>query len=254
MAGGDGRLAGQVAIVTGGGSGIGAAVARGLAAEGAAVVVADLAGEAAEATAGAITAGGGRALAVPTDVSEAASVQALAARAEFTLGPADILVHCAGITRYDDVLEMTPETWDRVIGINLRGTFLMTQAVLRQMVPRRRGRVVLFASQRGVDGQWRASHYAASKGGVLAFMKSVALEMAPHGITVNAIAPGTTDTPMWRGTKSDEEIARQREIINLGAPEDAVGLVLMLVGDDGRLVSGQLLMRQIFLGRDQRRL
>ena len=249
MAATGGRLAGQVAIVTGGGSGIGAAVCRGLAAEGASVVVADLVAEGAERTAAEVLDAGGQALAVPTDVTEPASVQALVERAVATFGAVDVLVHCAGITRYDDILEASVEAWDRVIAVNLRGTFLVTQAVLRHMAPRRRGRVVLFASQRGVDGQARGSHYAASKGGVIAFTKSVALEMAPYGITVNAIAPGTTDTPMWRGTKSIEEIERLRQTIPLGAPEDAVGLVMMLVSEDARLLTGHLLMRQVRMGR-----
>src|SRR5581483_5169299 len=194
-------LVGQTVIVTGGGSGIGRAVARALGEAGATVVVADLASEQAEAAAAEIAAGGSRALAVPTDVADPASVQRLVEQAIASYGTVDALVHCAGITHYDDVLEMPVETWDRIIAVNLRGTFLCTQAVLRQMVPRRQGRVVLFASQRGVDGQARGSHYAASKGGVIAFMRSVAHEMAPHGITVNAVAPGTTNTAMWRGTK-----------------------------------------------------
>lgn len=157
----------------------------------------------------------------------------------------DALVHCAGITRYDDVLEMPVETWDRIIAVNLRGTFLCTQAVLRQMVPRRQGRIVLFASQRGVDGQVRGSHYAASKGGVIAFMRSVAQEMAPHGIAVNAVAPGTTNTAMWRGTKSAAEIERELQSGRIGAPEEAIGMVLMLLGDDARRVTGQLIMRRV---------
>ena len=202
MAATSGRLAGQTAIVTGGGSGIGAAICRGLAAEGAAVVVADVSAEGAAATAADITGAGGRALAVPTDVSDPASVQRLVERALAEFDAVDILVNDAGITRYDDILEMSVEAWDRVLGVNLRGMFLCTQAVLRHMVPRRRGRIVNLASQRGLDGQARAAHYAASKGGVIAFTRSVALEMEPHGITVNAIAPGRTDTSMWRGTKS----------------------------------------------------
>jgi NAD(P)-dependent dehydrogenase (short-subunit alcohol dehydrogenase family) len=238
-------LAGQTVIVTGGGNGIGRAVARALGGAGAALVVADLASEQAEAAAAEIAAAGGRALAVPTDVADPASVQRLVEQAIASYGAVDALVHCAGITRYDDVLEMPVETWDRIIAVNLRGTFLCTQAVLRQMVPRRQGRVVLFASQRGVDGQVRGSHYAASKGGVIAFMRSVAHEMAPHGITVNAVAPGTTNTAMWRGTKSAAEIDRELETGRTGEPEEAVGMVLMLLGDDARRVTGQLIMRRV---------
>jgi NAD(P)-dependent dehydrogenase (short-subunit alcohol dehydrogenase family) len=238
-------LAGQTVIVTGGGSGIGRAVARALGGAGAAVVVADLASEQAEAAAAEIAAAGGRALAVLTDVADPASVQRLVEQAVASYNAIDALVHCAGITRYDDVLEMPVETWDRIIAVNLRGTFLCTQAVLRQMVPRREGRVVLFASQRGVDGQVRGSHYAASKGGVIAFMRSVAHEMAPHGIAVNAVAPGTTNTAMWRGTKSAAEIDRELETGRIGEPEEAVGMVLMLLGDDARRVTGQLIMRRV---------
>jgi NAD(P)-dependent dehydrogenase (short-subunit alcohol dehydrogenase family) len=248
MAATSGRLVGQAAIVTGGGNGIGAAVCRGLSAEGAAVVVADLAADSAAATADAITAAGGRALAVPVDVSDPASVQALVARSVAAFDAVDILVNCAGITRYDSILDLPVEVWDRVLAVNLRGTFLCTQAVLRHMVPRRHGRVVNFASARGVEGQARGSHYAASKGGVIAFTKSVALEMAPYGITVNAVAPGTTDTAMWRGTKSPEEIDRLRQSLPLHAAEDAVGLVLMLVCDDARTLSGHLLLRGIRMG------
>jgi 3-oxoacyl-[acyl-carrier protein] reductase len=175
-------------------------------------------------------------------------VQALVERAVAEYGALDALVHCAGITRYDDILDMPVEHWDRVIGVNLRGTFLVTQAVLRQMVPRRRGRVVLFASQRGVDGQARGAHYAASKGGVIAFMRSAAEEMAPHGIAVNAVAPGTTNTPMWRGTKSDEEIARLLATGRIGEPDEAVGMVLMLLADEAR-VTGQLIIRHTRLSR-----
>lgn len=248
MAATGGRLAGQTAIVTGGGSGIGAAVCRGLAAEGAAVVVADLAPKGAAATVAAITDAGGRAVALAVDVSDPASVQALVERAVAACDAVDILVNCAAVTRYDSILDLPVEAWDRVMAVNLRGTFLCTQAVLRHMVPRRRGRVVNFASARGVEGQARGSHYAASKGGVIAFTKSVALEMAPHGITVNAIAPGTTDTAMWRGTKSDEDVARLRQTLPLHTAEDAVGLVLMLVGDDARSLTGHLLLRGIRMG------
>jgi NAD(P)-dependent dehydrogenase (short-subunit alcohol dehydrogenase family) len=238
-------LAGQTVIVTGGGSGIGRAVARALGEAGATVVVADLASEQAEAAAAEIAAAGGRALAVPTDVADPASVQRLVDRTVASYGAIDALVHCAGITRYDDVLEMPVETWDSIIAVNLRGTFLCTQAVLRHMVPRRQGRVALFASQRGVDGQVRGSHYAASKGGVIAFMRSVAHEMAPYGIAVNAVAPGTTNTAMWRGTKSAAEIDRELETGRIGEPEEAVGMVLMLLGDDARRVTGQLIMRRV---------
>jgi NAD(P)-dependent dehydrogenase (short-subunit alcohol dehydrogenase family) len=116
------------------------------------------------------------------------------------------------------------------------------------MVPRQKGRVVLFASQRGVDGQVHGAHYAASKGGVIAFMRSVADEMAPHGITVNAVAPGTTNTPMWRGTKSQEEIDRLLETGRIGEPDEAIGMVLMLLADEAR-VTGQLIIRHARLAR-----
>jgi 2-hydroxycyclohexanecarboxyl-CoA dehydrogenase len=242
------RFAGQTAIVTGGGSGIGQALARTLGAEGAAVVVADVAADAAEATAAAIRDEGGRVLAVPTDVADPAGARGLVDRAVAEYGAVDALVHCAGITRYDDILEMPVETWDRVIAVNLRGTFLVTQAALRQMVPRRRGRIVLFASERGLAGQVRAAHYGASKGGVIAFMRSVAEEMAPHGITVNAVAPGITNTPMWRGTKTAEEIDRLLATGRIGEPEEALGMVLMLLGEDAR-ITGQLLVRHVRLAR-----
>jgi 3-oxoacyl-[acyl-carrier protein] reductase len=241
-------LAGQAAIVTGGGSGIGQVICEALGAAGAAVVVADLDAARAAATAAAIRGGGGRAVAVPTDVADPGSAQQLVARAVAEYGAVDALVHCAGITRYDDVLEMPVEHWDRLIAVNLRGTFLVTQVVLRHMVPRRQGRVVLFASQRGVDGQVNGAHYAASKGGVIAFMRSVADEMAPHGITVNAVAPGTTNTPMWRGTKSQEEIDRLLETGRIGEPDEAIGMVLMLLGDEAR-VTGQLIIRHARLAR-----
>jgi 2-hydroxycyclohexanecarboxyl-CoA dehydrogenase len=241
-------LTGQAAIVTGGGSGIGQVICKALGAAGAAVVVADLDAARAEETAAAVRGRGGRAVAVATDVADPASAQQLVARAVAEYGAVDALVHCAGITRYDDVLEMPVEHWDRLIAVNLRGTFLVTQAVLRQMVPRQKGRVVLFASQRGVDGQVHGAHYAASKGGVIAFMRSVADEMAPHGITVNAVAPGTTNTPMWRGTKSQEEIDRLLETGRIGEPDEAIGMVLMLLADEAR-VTGQLIIRHARLAR-----
>ena len=224
-------LQGQVALVTGGGSGIGRASARALAREGARVVVADRNVEGAEAVREAIEQSGGSALAVAVDVADPQSVQALVDRTLATYGQIDVLVNCAGIAPRKPVIEMTDEEWRQVIAVNLDGTFYVSRAVARPMVERGSGTLILIASDRGIYGLAGGAHYSSSKAGVIAFTKSLALELGPNGVTVNAINPGTTDTPLARGTLTDDEWQKrwtQDPLGRLSLPEDIAEIVLFL--------------------------
>ena len=132
------------------------------------------------------------------EIGESASVQTMVDRTLARYAAIDILVHCAGVSPRKNVVDMTDDDWHRVIAINLDGTMYASRAVARHMLPRKSGTMILIASDRGLLGQSAKSAYAASKGGVIAYMRSLALELAPHTITVNAINPGTTDTPLVR--------------------------------------------------------
>lgn len=237
-------LSGRVAIVTGGSRGIGRATAERLAASGATVVV-NYRGNAAaaEATVAAITAAGGKALAVQGDVSQPADVEHLVKTALEQFGRIDILVNNAGITRDNLLLRMKESDFDEVIATNLRGVFLCTRAVLRPMTKQRFGRVINITSVIGLIGNAGQANYAAAKAGIIGFTKSTAREMASRGITVNAIAPGFIETEMTDALNEEtrKAILATIPLGRFGQPAEVAGLICFLASDAGAYISGQTL-------------
>lgn len=234
----------QVVIVTGGAGGIGSAICRALAQDGMKVLVADFAEAAGKSLAEEIERAGGDALFEKVDVGDKASVGRMVESALARCSRIDFLINGAGVMSRIPVQDMPEEEWDRIIRINLKGTFLCSQAVARHMVQRKAGRIVCVASGRGVAGQARAAHYAASKAGVIAFTKSLAMELAPHNVTVNAIAPGATDTPMARAGVSSDEEWKKREAVpplmgGLTTKEEIVGLIRYLLSEPAKYLTGQ---------------
>ena len=239
-----GSLDGKVAIVTGAGSGIGRAIAIGLAGEGAAVVVADVNAEAAGDVAMHIAA---RALPVECDVSDTSQVNSMVDAAVKQLGRIDILVNNAGRAVGGPVAKMTDEDWDSLFDTNLRGTFLCTRAVLQHMIPQQSGVIVNTASGLGMRAQAYTAAYGASKAAVIHFTRIVASEVARYGIRVNAFTPGVTDTPLWRQFRSEEDVAEAFRLGQVGMPDDLVPTVLWLCGDAGSKITGVTINREIHL-------
>src|SRR5207247_3932090 len=200
------QLKGKVAIVTGGGSGIGRAIGVGLAGEGASVVVADIDSNSADAVAAELEELGSYALAATVDVSKSDQVDALVEAPVERFGRLDILINNAGRAARGFVSEMPDEAWDSVISVNLRGTFLCSRAALQHMIPQRSGRIINTASGLGIRGSPGGAVYGASKAAIINFTKWLEQEVARYGITVKAIAPGVKDTPLWRGFASDADI------------------------------------------------
>ncbi len=233
----------QVIVVTGGAGGIGSEICRCLATDGLKVAVSDYAKEAAEQVAADIRQAGGDAIAVKVDVGSKDSVAEMIKQVLAHYGRLDILFNGAGVMTRIPVVELPEEEWDRILRINLKGTFLCSQAAAKHMIPKKQGRIINIASGRGVAGQARAAHYAASKAGVIAFTKSLAVELAPYDITVNAICPGATDTPMSRAGSTPEEF-KKREAVpplmdGLTRKEEIVGLIRYLLSDATQYVTGQ---------------
>jgi NAD(P)-dependent dehydrogenase (short-subunit alcohol dehydrogenase family) len=230
----------RVALVTGAAQGIGAAIACGLAEQGARVVCGDLA--APEATADAIRAAGGQADALTLDVTSTADVGAAINFVAAGIGGLDILVNNAGIFPRSPALELDEATWDRVLDVNLKGTFFCAQAAARLMVEQARGgRIVNITSGAAFVPTPQSSHYAASKAGVVAATRVLALELASAGITVNAVAPGLTDTAQPRSFYSDDDLAAIAARIPLGriaAPAEIVPAVCFLAGEGAGYITG----------------
>jgi len=240
-------LKGRNAIVTGAGSGLGQATARRLASDGAAVAVWDINEAGAQRTASDIVAAGGRAIASRVDVSERTQIEAAVKRAHAELGPVTILVNNAGITGFVPFLEITEEAWDRMITVNLKSMFLVTRAVLPDMLAAGWGRIINISSSSAQTGATRMVHYASSKGGVIAFTKSLAAEFAAHGITANNVPPGFVDTPMLRASDSlvpggsIEKTAAASPMKRPGRPEDIAAACAFLASEDAGYITGHTL-------------
>ena len=236
---------GKVILITGGAGGIGSDICRGLAADGLTVVVADYVKEAADDIVSEICEEKGHATAIHVDVGDSQSVTRMVEETVKNYGQIDYLLNGAGVMTRIPVVELPENEWDRVLRINLKGTFLCSQAAARHMIPKKQGRIISIASGRGVAGQPRAAHYAASKAGVIAFTKSLAAELAPYNITVNAIAPGATDTPMSRAGSTPEQFQKRLEIPplmnGLTTKEEIVGAIRYLLSDAAQYLTGQTL-------------
>jgi 3-oxoacyl-[acyl-carrier protein] reductase len=237
------RFDGKVAIVTGGAQGIGQAIARRLASEGAAVVIADVKVERGEATAAEIAGTGARASFIQTDVTVAEQVGAMVQHALSTFGRLDAVVNNVGITR-DGLLAMMPEAdWDLVLAINLKSVFLVSKAVARPMMKQRTGRIVNITSVAGLAGNAGQANYAASKAGIVGLTKSMAKELGPRGITVNAVAPGFIPTDLTSALPADL-IGKAVELTplgRLGTVDDVAAAVAFLASDDASFITGQVL-------------
>jgi 2-hydroxycyclohexanecarboxyl-CoA dehydrogenase len=236
----------RVAVVTGGASGIGLGIARRFATEGHHVAVLDLDGAAADAAAAELTASGATALSVQVDVADWSSVEAAFARIRAELGPVDILVTSAGVESFDSVLDITPELWDRILTVNLTGTFSCAQAVIADMVAAGWGRIVTISSSSAQSGAPRMAHYSASKGGVISLTKALAVELARTGITVNTIPPSLVDTPMSRHADPADfpgvdVVAPMIPVGRAGTPDDIAAACSYLCSDDAGYVTGQVI-------------
>src|SRR5439155_27333928 len=242
-----GRVAGKVALVTGAGGGIGGAGAEALGREGAAVLCTDIDAAAAEATAGRIRDAGGQAAAQGLDVRDRDAVDQAVAAAVLAFGRLDILLDCAGISHRGNFLDLDAATWDRIIAVNLTGMFHLGQAAARQMVRQRPGdkgggSIINVTSQLAEVARPERAAYVASKGGGRSLTHAMTLDLAAHGIRVNAIAPGPTLTGLTRASYADPERRRatiaQIPLARLGDPQDLVGAILFLASDESRWATG----------------
>lgn len=243
------RFEGKTAIVTGGGGGIGGATCRRLAQEGARVAVYDMNLDAAETVASGIRDAGGRAQAFRCNITSRADVDAAVAATQAQLGAIDVLVNNAGWDLFKPFTKTEPAEWDRLIAINLTGALHLHHAVLPGMATRKSGRIVNVASDAARVGSSGEAVYAACKGGLVAFSKTIAREHARHGITVNVVCPGPTDTALLAGVaegapnpeKLLEAFTRAIPMGRLGQPNDLAGTIAFLASDDASFVTGQVL-------------
>lgn len=240
------QLAGRTAIVTGAGQGIGKAIARGLAQEGAAVLVNDLVGKKAEAAAAALRADDLSAIAFAADVSDEVAVQAMVDHALTEWGRVDILVNNAGYLRMSLVVDMPLDEWEQVFAVDARGVFLCCRAVLPSMIERRYGRIIAISSIAAYVTRPKEAHYCAAKAAATQFTRVLAYEVAPYGITANVLCPGTTATEMVTETLAKDPVAREgwRASVLLGdfaRVEDQADAVVFLASDRARHITGQVI-------------
>jgi 2-hydroxycyclohexanecarboxyl-CoA dehydrogenase len=243
------KLKNKIVIVTGGAGGIGGATCRRFAAEGAKVAVFDMNFEAATQVAQDIQAAGGQAAAFKCDITHRAEVDAAVAATEAQLGPIDVLVNNAGWDVFKPFTKTTPDQWERLIAINLTGALHMHHAVLPGMAARKSGRIVNISSDAARVGSSGEAVYAACKGGLVAFSKTIAREHARHGITVNVVCPGPTDTALFADYKEGagnpekllEAFTRAIPLGRIGQPEDLPGAILFFASDDAAFITGQVL-------------
>lgn len=238
------RINNRVAVVTGGGAGIGAAICRFLARDGAHVAIWDRDISAAESLRAEIESMGRKALVCNVDVADRQQIDAAATQVREVLGPVGILVNNAGVSPEQDFVAITEEEWDRVFNINMKGTFFCTQAVVDDMIAAKWGRVINISSSSAQSGARRMVHYAATKGGVIAFTKSLAQELAPLGITVNNVPPSTVYTA---GLQAVEErlpggiegyVNSTIPVKRVGQPEDIANAVAFLAAEDSGYITG----------------
>jgi NAD(P)-dependent dehydrogenase (short-subunit alcohol dehydrogenase family) len=237
----------RVAVVTGGGSGMGRAICRRLAQQGNRVAVLDIDGGTADEVAGELVVDGATALGARVDVSDRAAVDAALGEVRARLGPVAIMVTSAGIEGFEDFLAITADEWDRMMAVNLTGTFHCLQAAVPDMIEAGWGRIVTISSSSAQSGTRRMAHYVASKGGVIALTKALALDLAPKGITVNTIPPGVIDTPMMRRPMEAGVMAGMDQILaraplgRVGTPEDIAAACAFLCSEEAGYITGQLI-------------
>ena len=238
----------KVALVTGGGSGMGEATSLRFAREGMAVGVLDINGEAAAAVAGVIRKTGGRAIDLRADVSDKAQVAAAVSRLREELGPITVLVNNAAIEEFGAFNEITEDSWDRLMDVNLKSVYIVTQAVLPDMEAISWGRIINISSYGAQLSAPYMSHYFASKGGVISLTRGLAAELGAKGITVNTISPGFIDTPMSRRAIGEEQFPVAAETIygaypipRLGKPEEIAAACAFLASDDAAYITAQTL-------------
>lgn len=238
------RLKDKAAIVTGAGRGIGLGIALAFAREGARVALCELDASLLESALAEVEALGGQGLAFPMDVTRREQIDCVVRQVSNRWGAIDILVNNAGIYQVLPVEEITEEQWDRVLAVNLKGAFLFCQAVIPHMKGQGAGRIVSMASSAGKTGGTLAgAHYSVSKAGIICLTKQLARELGPHGITVNAVAPGRIDTPMIRiASEEENEAFRLRTPLGrLGTPEDVANAVVFLASEEAGFITGEIL-------------
>ncbi|MBV9411344.1 MAG: 3-oxoacyl-ACP reductase FabG [Acidimicrobiia bacterium] len=237
----------RVAIVTGGGSGIGLAISERLAVEGAAVAIFDRDGRAADEAAAKIAASGASAIGLTVDVTDRGQIDAGVEEVRTRLGRPTILVNNAGLQGFSSFLKISADQWNQVLAVSLTGTFNCCQAVVPDMLQEDWGRIVNISSSSAQGGQPMMAHYVAAKAGVIGFTKALALELGPKGITVNTIPPGFIDTPMLRDSErkgflgnTDDAVART-PVRRMGRPEDIAATCAFLVRDEASYITGQVI-------------
>jgi 2-hydroxycyclohexanecarboxyl-CoA dehydrogenase len=238
---------GRVAVVTGAASGIGLAIARRLGQRGDRVALLDRQGDALARAAEEVRATGAQAIAAEVDVTDRRAIDDALDKVRAELGPVAIMVTSAGLDAFESFTDITTESWERILAINLTGTFHCLQAAVPDMLAARWGRMVTISSSSAQSGAARMAHYVASKGGVIGLTKALALELAPHGITVNTIPPGLIDTPMSRRAEAAKDLASLEKlgaripVRRAGTPDDIAALCAYLCSEEAGYITGQVI-------------